>query len=286
MKSLILSLIFTLCTFAQPFTLIGLMDTGVSYETELESLLARWSTQPSTELKGYYNEFCGCIKDSADAYNNFLALYLALGDSANSLENWIQDDFNLTPAGTGLTFVANEGWLSNTTGYLNTGFTASTEGGTIYTLNDAHVSTYNTGNRAAGEYYEIGAYQSTGFYGVRLKSRDAGDLVVSVFNATNADNESNDDASGLILLSRDNSSDYDIYTRGSFLSTETENSSSLPNLDMFILATNESSVPGAYGFSISRVFLVSIGSALTSTQVRGFNNCINQLRTRLGVTTY
>lgn len=112
---------------------------GVGVDPDAAALIARFTTPPSQSAASIINTRILALK-SKGLWDTFDALYVLAAESSQAaLQNWRQNLYNGTIAGS-VTFTANVGMQGDgTTGYIDTGFNPATAVGPKFTQNSATI---------------------------------------------------------------------------------------------------------------------------------------------------
>jgi hypothetical protein len=178
----------------------------------------------------------------------------------------------------GLTFSTNGVVSNGTTGWGNTNTTVGNAG----SLNDFHMSFYSrTDQQVSFTQFDMGTYQDPN-QRTQLNSRSTADDTRGVVNATTQGTFSNTNSQGLFTITRRSSSDTEFYRNSTSLGNSSVTSTSLPN-GIIGLAVRYWSVSDVISTPTTRQYaFVTIGSALTDSEVSNLYTAIQNFQTTLG----
>ena len=198
------------------------------------------------------------------------AIYPMVGASAAACsQNLKSSSFTGTFTATGWTFASTGVTPNGTSAYMNTGYNVNTEG----SLNSAHISAYIRNNVATGG--QIGAYAGAGtFHHLYVRYTDA--KAYCGINA-NESNISSTNSTGFWVGSRIISTVQKLYRNNTTFITGTVTSNGKPNLNIYVGATNGSTVD----YSSTQNAFASIGDGLTDTQASDFYTAVQAFQTTL-----
>jgi hypothetical protein len=178
----------------------------------------------------------------------------------------------------GLTFSTNGVVSNGSTGWGNTNTTVGNAG----SLNDFHMSFYSrTDQQVSFTQFDMGTYQDPN-QRTQLNSRSTSDDTRGVVNATTQETFSNTSSQGLFTITRRSSTDTEFYKNSTSLGNSSVTSTSLPN-GIIGLAVRYWSVSDVISTPTTRQYaFVTIGSALTDSEVSNLYTAIQNFQTTLG----
>lgn len=231
---------------------------------EASALVARFTTPPTDARKALIDNLVGSLK-TAGVWSKLDALYvMAAADAQAARQNWIADQYNLT-AVAGPTFTADQGYTGNgSSAYLTTALNLSTAA--KFTQDSACLGLYSRTSGASSS-SELGARValgtqmaqmliSTAVFIPRLNiSAGTGNVDVAVSSAI-----------GDFQISRTGSTTVQAYEDGAAIGpNQPATSVAPPNLELYLLATNQAGSPVA--FSPRQLASAHVASGLDSTEV-------------------
>jgi hypothetical protein len=251
--------------------------------SQSSTFLARTSGLNLTEETAYDTMICGMVTDGTWCGTTIDALYIfATNTTTTANLNLCSSSYALTSHGT-ISFSADHGYTGNgTTGYLDTGFNASTAGGN-FTLNSGHVGAYVLTSRSSNQnYFEVGSSDKVSS-ATSIQPLAGGDVFASV-NDGGSNVVTNSNAQGLWIGSRTGSVTQTIYKNGSSFGTPNNASVSVNNLNFYISARNGAGT--ADDFSTDQLSAVFFGAGLNATKAGNISSRINAFMTALGINVY
>jgi hypothetical protein len=135
------------------------LNTGSGYSfvnAEAAALVARFTTPPTNIRKALIDDLVGSLK-TAGVWSKPDALYIkAAHDAQAARQNWIADQYNLTPVASP-TFTVDRGYQSDgVSSYLTTGFNPSTASSPKFTQNSAGFGFWSRTDVQSASTVEIG----------------------------------------------------------------------------------------------------------------------------------
>lgn len=242
-----------------------------------------------TDKTNYDTLICGLETDGVGCSNTLDVLYiLAAPDSATYLLNICSSSFTLTANGTG-TFTANQGYAGNgSTGFLNTGYVASS--GTFGNSINAHLGVYIRTNRTTNaNTVAVGGNGSSGPY-LYIQPRQGSNVGWSVNgNNTQFPVFANTTAQGSWSAIRaSSSSQSNMYLNGSSTSfsgaISNANSGTVLGVNLYIGAQNNNGT--AAQFSNDQIAAVWYGSTISAANALLLRTRINNFMTAYGTNVY
>lgn len=231
-----------------------------SYDPAAEALFARFTTPPTDTRKGLINDLIVSLKD-AGVWQKLDALYiLAAADAQAARRNWIADQYNPSAVNSP-TFTADRGYVGGGSGYLDTGFNASTAGG-LYTQNSAHLSTWSRTNRGSTGISALGVRNSAGSVFAAIVPFVSSTTLYRI-NSAAASSVVAASSVGHFLGSRVSSGTIEAYKDGVSAGSISIASGALVNANVFICGENREGV-GLVSGSTDQIAQVSIGGDLTA----------------------
>jgi hypothetical protein len=240
--------------------------SSTGYVSQYQSVYDSFTTKPSAAVATAQNTMVGSIV-SANIWTKLdqFVVYAAHTNAASeALVNWVAPgtrDHTLvgTPA-----FVAFEGFTGSTDNYIRTNWIASTHG-VNYTQDSASYGAYSRTN-VNGD-YRLGAHGNVRNY---MMFRSSDKMYGNVNSSTSTPGYIHTDSRGMFIASRTGSAVIKLYINGSEVANETTASSALINIEMYVLAFNNSGT--AANFDLHQVAFYFAGSGLTGTDVTNLTN--------------
>jgi hypothetical protein len=245
-------------------------------QTYMNAVITGGGTLDSTSSGATYQLFADLI--NYGLWNKLYAFYPLLGGNSSggqAVNGKTPGTRNMTWNG-GLTFSTNGVVSNGTTGYGDTNSNNSSIGG----LDDFHMSFYSrTNEQNDPTEFDMGANESP--HRTQLNSRSTSDLLTGVVNSSGAQGSfSNTDSRGLFTLVRRSSTDTEFYQNSTSLGTSATTSTSRPNLNIFICRRNYPILPD--NPTTREYAFVTMGNALSDTEVTDLYNAIQTFQTTLG----
>ena len=249
-----------------------------AYTAQALALFARMSTEPDTTRKGVINTLISSLI-SAGVWDKLDALYLLAAHDAQAARlNWKSTSFNCTAVNSP-TFTTDRGYAGDgSTSYLDTGYAPSTAGG-VLTLNSAHLSFWDRTSRAAAVSIEMGS-GTVALRTLQLASRFSGNVAIGGINDAAFLTPANSNSSGFFVGNRSGASARQLYRNASSLGNDTQASSSLTPLPVWILGRNNDGALNAA--STDQIAAASIGASLTAQEVTDFYSAMQTYMTAVG----
>ena len=173
------------------------------------------------------------------------------------------------------TFTANQGYTGNgTTNYLNTNYNPTTNG-VKYTLDSASLYVYSRTN-VSNSKFDIGHANATSYSALDI--RDGGSFYRSINQVGLVSGTAVANSLGLFAGVRTNSVNVISYRNGVSLLTNSTNSSTLINNNIYVLALNSNGAAAA--FSPRQLSLSAIGSGVVNQST--FYTAVQALGTSIG----
>jgi|SRR5215472_7775160 len=217
-------------------------------------------------------------------FSKFDRLWLLAGENQPSgLTDIIAD--SLATAVNSPTFTTDRGFASNgSTSYINSGYNPSTNG-VNWTLNSAHGSSWSVSTPTNGALMSFGALVggSAPFADFICNFTFGGNTGLFFRLNQDAPPTASYTASGAghYLGNRSGSSASQGYQNGSSLGSDSNVSTTVPNLTAYILARNNAGT--ADDFCTDQLAAISFGGSLSSTDVTNFYNRLRTYMTAVGV---
>jgi hypothetical protein len=196
------------------------------------------------------------------------AIYPMVGASAAACAQNLKSASFTGTFTSGWTFASTGVTPNGTSAYMNTGYNVNTEG----SLNSAHISVYIRNNVATGS--QIGAYVGGSFHHLYGRYTDtkayiAVNSIESSLSSTNSQ--------GFWIGSRIISTVQKLYRNNTTFINATSVSTSKPNLNIYVGASNGSLVD----YSSTQNAFASIGDGLDDTQASNFYTAVQAFQTTL-----
>ena len=196
------------------------------------------------------------------------AIYPMVGASAAACAQNLKSSSFTGSFSSGWTFASTGVTPNGTSAFMNTGYNVNTEG----SLNSAHISVYIRNNVATGS--QIGAYVGGSFHHLYARYTDTKayigvNAIESSLSSTNSQ--------GFWIGSRIISTVQKLYRNNTTFINATSVSTSKPNLNIYVGASNGSLVD----YSSTQNAFASIGDGLTDTQASNFYTAVQAFQTTL-----
>lgn len=231
-----------------------------THADETTALAARYTPVPTGGRLYGLDRFVKQVKRSG-AWDNLEAAWcFRAGAEANGLLNIVADENNATKVSTP-TFTANRGISTDAnTKYVDTGFNPVTENVDVTSF---HIAAYTTGTVNAAS--DLGLYSAPN--GISLNVATASGAVAFRANGAQVSTTATGIANGegFVLVSVKDGV-YSVYVNGDLKETGAYTTAALVDLSLHVLHVN-----GATSYSGRTVCYVSIGKALTATQVKKYH---------------
>jgi hypothetical protein len=215
---------------------------GSPYLPETLALIAQMSPAPNTAQTQKIDTFIrGCIADGNWDEIDIMYLFHAPYQQWAPL-NWRLSSFTATEIEiVSPIFAANSGYSPNASNYLNTNWNPSTQG-VKYTQNSGSMAVYLENNVQDNSGFPFGHHDGTRF--TYLRPRDLVDKLQIVINSGTATGTTNNaDSSGLISITRNNSTQHIAARNGIPFATLSATSNGIPNNNVFIMCANNNGTP-------------------------------------------
>jgi hypothetical protein len=249
--------------------------SGPVFNAQATAFFARLATQPNAARKTRYNTFFAAL-NTAGVYSVCDAMYLFAGrDSATSLTNLIQNQYNATLTATPPIFNQDGGFVSQGTGSsIDSNFNPSTAISANYVQNSASLLAWSvTPDAIAGE--TVG-YGTGGIGNSEIYPRYTTNQMFTALNATiEGTVASITDGSGLRAVDRSSAANFVTYTNGVAGATTTAASQALVSSDITFLTQ------GLHVYSLGGVAFGAICGHLTSAQHLAIYNAVVAFRSGL-----
>ncbi len=274
----------------------GIVPAGGSYDTDASTLFAAMSAQPDATRKTLINAYIVCEKGGAGSINgtNLWAnwrvfdVFVAHDQQAARL-NWKSPGtFDVTEVGAP-TWATDQGYTGNGTAgtgasvggvdkFLNLNFTASTDGGGIYTANAATISFLNYTNTSDSTWRDIGQFATGSGLGAVLNANGGSGLRGVINEAAGFTNYGGSDTRGIQSLVRTGLSAVNGYRNATFLVTASGSATGLPDQSLTALGDKSTSSR----FSGRRLGGVWIGGTLNANGMADHYACSSAFYNGIG----
>lgn len=254
-------------------------DNWFAYDTDAQSFFTSASiTDPLQKIA--VNQLVIDLK-AGSLWTKMHALYPFVGGNATAHSYNLRNTatFQITWTGAGVVHNSHTtGTITGngTTAYGDTGYTPSTSG----SRDSQHIAVYNRTPAPTELGHMLGGDKSDGADRLEL-FRNGTSMSANVNDAVGScDYGMSTDLSGFLAASRTASTGVQIENR--ILTADygcTVNSTALPNAPVYILARNYA---GAGAYTTANLAFASIGSGLTSDELRAFEIIVNTFETTLG----
>jgi hypothetical protein len=258
-------------------------NAGSSYSAEYTGILNYLSgegiAEPNETQKTAGNNLCNCLI-SGGWWNEFDWLHVSLGASSESMANdvnWVDPGnvTNFSENGT-ITWVTNDGWETNGSSYLSTGWAPSD--GINFQQSDAAIGIW------LGDGYEgffandflIGS-QSSSYTGFATRNQGAG-RVYFYNNATGG--IYTEPSLTDVFLVASNTGHVRMYVDGVFVATSSTGNTTRSNQDLNIFCLNKSGTKTSYSDNNTSIWLAFCGSS--SLSELGVYTCFSNYISDLG----
>lgn len=177
----------------------------------------------------------------------------------------------------GMTFTSSGAKSNGSNAYGDIAYNDSTQG----TLNSFHLSFYSNQNLGGDDGFALAVLQGTHQNNLYLDdSSNQGGIRLQTSNAYAV--ASDTDTLGFYVATRTTSTFQRLYKNGTGITSNTVASTGRPNANQYVFARNNTGLPGADSYSNKRSAFLSIGSALTQTDVTNLQNAVHTFNTTLG----
>ena len=246
---------------------------------ETQALIARFTTPPTTERSALINALIGSLLTTG-VWAKFDAFYvMAQYDAQAAQQNWLADQYNLTPISSPV-FTTDRGYTGNgTTSYMQCG--VNLDGLTQYQRDSAHLMEWvrTLPTNPGGASTEVGVY--TGTDRARLRSTTGaggiGNSAARVNQASTSDSAGTvTRGTGMILASRTGSSLITTYRNDDQSSTSSVASAALTSGALGLMR----GVDGTY--SNAEISVASFGAGLTTTDKSNLYAALNTYLAAVG----
>lgn len=240
------------------------------------NFLARTAGLDGTHTTIYTNLLNGLTTDGFfDGSGNSTlldALYiLATQNTTTAALNLVKNSFNLTTTGANLTFTTDQGYVS-TGDALVTGFIPSTAGGSM-TQNSAHIFGYDLTNANPGGGTFVGSANGAYTNVIQFDPFVGGVNVEAALNDGKNSYAVTGTGRGSWVANRSGATTGFIRKNAASFDTITATSSGLPNVSMYIVASNQGGA--IIDHCTDQIAAVSFGGSLTTTQADALSNRVN-----------
>ena len=281
--ALTLALSLLLCPASAQVALPGMGPLPFQYVSvgggcsQATTFLAR-TTVTGSLATNFTTLICGMVTDGTWALMD--VFYVFATDTAADAElNLMSTSYGLTQTGT-VTFTANQGFTGNgSTGYLNTGWSPSTNG-VQYTQNSASLGACSFTSATSSAY----------FLGARDVSGDSGFITASTgpvqsysINMTTGSPFSSGTSLGSDIITRTGASAIAAYINGSSVASGAPTSVAPPSSLLYILAYDLAGT--ASNFYAGQLGYAFAGAGLTSTQVSNVYSRLHTFLSAVGAPT-
>jgi hypothetical protein len=256
------------------------MGSGYSFvNAEAAALVARFTTQPTNARKALIDTFVGALK-TAGVWTKLDALYvMAAHDSQAARQNWIADEYNLTPVASP-TFTVDRGYQSDgSSSYLTTGFNPSTAPSPKFTQNSASFGFWSRTNIQSGTLTDMGNSNNV------ILARNLSDQALYRVNNGIAASTANSVTTSVGFFSalRANSSTERLRQNNAQINSTVVASSSTTNSPFTVCGRN-SNTSGGYtvGYGGRQLPMSFFGANLTDGESDSFYTSSNTLLTAIG----
>lgn len=243
--------------------------TGGGYvftNAEAEALVARFTTPPTNARKGLIDTLVGSIK-TAGVWSKLDCLWLtAAADSQAARQNWLGDQYNLTPV-SAPSFTPDRGYTPDgATSYLRTGFNPTTAVAPKFVQNSAGFGFWSLTNSTTPS-------QNMGNASCVILPRSSNNSIVRVNNlgtSTTGTDGLSTDSSGYFAALR-SASNSERMRRNTAARLAGTTASSGPQNSEFILAGRNTAAAGITpAFSVLQTAMGFIGGNLTDGESDAF----------------
>lgn len=251
----------------QPFAI------GTTYDPLADLYMERMEIAPSPALVRALNDFAVALRASAGLIDELLCLYLAVHTEQASDLNVMSENFTLTAFGSpGFTpYTSRNG--DGVDDYFDSGFTPSSDGGSVLTQDDTHIGAWVTNNVQSSS----DVVSAAGAHSFRLQVRDTSNRVWSrTNNNTTETTAGSTDGRGHSVANRTGASAITHHKNAALIGSPNQASSGLAPNTVKLLRTDTAGV-----YTPNNVFAAHWGGSLTSGQLTALYNALNALRNTL-----
>jgi len=237
------------------------------------------SGETNTALLNKINNFETIITNIGLSKFNIIRLYKGGTSSFNNGLNFVNTNTFQGTFYNGVTMDSTGVQFNGINGYEDTGFNSV---GNIADVNSMHYCLLSKTAEARGTSTSTSTFghdmgvSNTSTYWAILSIRAHSNVGYMSFNSTNIGYPTyTDDARGVFLVQRESSNYVSQYKNGTVQGFSYTNSTGLVNRNVFVGAMNRNGSP--LNYSNAKYAHMSIGSALTQTEVSIYTNAINDL---------
>lgn len=251
------------------------------YCIEYQAVLAAMTTDPSNDIKDYQNTMVEAL--IAGGYwarmDQLLIPATEVNTGGEALINWINPGTYDADNVDATAWTTLEGYTGDATDdYISTNFNPGDGGSYNYTLDDAAIGLYLRTDLVEETGSVFGSYAGTNDrisltphlednqYLIRVNQPSSGSLA-GIAGAT----------TGLHVITRTASDAVSYYRNGGLVKTETDASSAIPNMELYVLRMNGAGVGSAHQFSIYFVM-----DGIDSTDAAALNTIFETYMDALG----
>jgi hypothetical protein len=245
-------------------------STFGTFSAEYQAVYNELTTKPSAAIAGYQNTMVQALVDAGVwvKLDIFYVFAQTVNSDSEALKNWINPGTNDAAAVSGPAFVALEGFTSDgAADYINTNFNPNTEG-VQYTQNSASFGIYIRNNVQETK-FDCGINDGVGFS--QIATRNGSDAAqFRINNVGDGTPPAVTDSRGMWIASRTASNARVLYRNASSILSDSEVSTAIPSLDVYVLALNLSGSPNFY--TVRQASMFFMGSGLDQSDVTALTN--------------
>jgi hypothetical protein len=238
---------------------------SAEYQAVLDRATALGYTHPSPDQKTKQNKLVHDLKDAGiwDLLDVFY-VFATDGSSDFATLNWKAPSANQATKVNTPTFTANLGFTGNgTSSYLNTNWEPSTKG-VNFTQDNAACFTYLGLDLAVNSTVDYGSNASTPTRTITQTTRTTADGLNLLLNTGTFTAMTNTNAIGFYHNKRTSSTAIALIKDGVVVSTQSQTSSGIPPLNVYLLARNNAGTAG--NFSANRMGVFGAGASLNAKE--------------------
>lgn len=227
------------------------------YCSQYQSVYDAMTTKPSTYAGAQNTMVKGLVDDGVWAkLDVFYVFAVHTNGGSEALINWKNPGTYNATAANSPTFTADQGFAGGTNEYIDTNWNPTSHGSN-YTQNSASAFIYSRTN--VDENRKCFGINHTNDLYLEARRSNAAEIKI---NETGSGTGANTDSRGLFIVDRPSSTKQYLYRNGTEIIDDTDTSSGLPNLNVYVLAVAEAG--GAAEFCTLQISMFGAGSALTS----------------------
>jgi len=253
------------------------VQPGVSYSTEFQAVIDEWTSLgyvAGADTLAQYDNMLTRILDTCNV-DAFWFFAVTNNDNGEALVEWINPGVDDATAVNTITFTKYEGVASNgTDSYIDLNYNASSDA-TYYSLNSGTVGWYVRTNINDAS-YDLGARDGSNY--LRANINTGGDFIITM----NSDGSMADTSpgAGMWIVTRTASDAYQFWVDNVSIATDTDATTGIPNLDLYLGTYNLYGSPS--GYDTNQFSALIICEELSDQQRAEVDDAIRDMMTYLG----